>query len=56
MTPDLVFRDHYLLDFLSLADTYSEQNLENSIIREMERFIIEQGPLLFPVDEFPNPD
>ena len=24
MTPDLVFRDPYLLDFLGLADTYSE--------------------------------
>jgi len=27
MTPDLVFRDHYLLDFLGLADTYSERDL-----------------------------
>ena len=37
MTPDLVFRDQYLLDFLGLADTYSERDLEDSIIREMER-------------------
>ena len=43
MTPDLVFRDHYLLDFLGLTDTYSERDLENSIIREMERFITELG-------------
>jgi len=43
MTPDLVFRDHYLLDFLGLTDTYSERDLENSIIREMERFITEPG-------------
>lgn len=43
MTPDLVFRDHYLLDFLGLADTYSERDLEDSIIREMERFITELG-------------
>lgn len=43
MTPDLVFRDHYLLDFLGLSDTYSERDLEDSIIREMERFITELG-------------
>jgi len=43
MTPDLVFRDHYLLDFLDLADTYSEKDLEDSIIREMEHFISELG-------------
>ena len=43
MTPDLVFRDHYLLDFLGLADTYSERDLEDSIIWEMERFITELG-------------
>ena len=43
MTPDLVFRDHYLLDFLGLTDTYSERDLEDSIIRELERFITELG-------------
>ncbi|MDO9035551.1 MAG: PDDEXK nuclease domain-containing protein [Methanoregula sp.] len=43
MTPDIVFRDHYLLDFLGLSDTYSERDLEDSIIREMERFITELG-------------
>ena len=43
MTPDLVFRDHYLLDFLGLADMYNERDLEDSIIREMERFITELG-------------
>jgi predicted nuclease of restriction endonuclease-like (RecB) superfamily len=43
MTPDLVFRDHYLLDFLGLTDTYNERDLEDAIIREMERFITELG-------------
>jgi len=43
MTPDLVFRDPYLLDFLGLSDTYSEQDLENAIIREMEAFLLELG-------------
>jgi len=39
MTPDLVFRDPYLLDFLGLADTYSERDLEAAILRELERFL-----------------
>jgi predicted nuclease of restriction endonuclease-like (RecB) superfamily len=43
MTPDLVFRDPYLLDFLNLADTYSEQDLELAILREIERFLLELG-------------
>jgi predicted nuclease of restriction endonuclease-like (RecB) superfamily len=43
MTPDLVFRDHYLLDFLGLTEMYNERDLEDSIIREMERFITELG-------------
>ena len=36
MTPDLVFRDPYLLDFLGLEDTYSERDLEAAILRELE--------------------
>ena len=43
MTPDLVFRDPYLLDFLNLSDTYSESDLEASILREIERFLLEIG-------------
>jgi predicted nuclease of restriction endonuclease-like (RecB) superfamily len=43
LTPDLVFRDPYLLDFLGLADTYSEQDLETAILREVEQFILELG-------------
>ena len=43
LTPDLVFRDPYLLDFLGLHDGYSERDLENSIIREMESFLLELG-------------
>ncbi len=43
MTPDLVFRDPYLLDFLGLADTYSEHDLEAAILRELERFLLELG-------------
>jgi predicted nuclease of restriction endonuclease-like (RecB) superfamily len=43
LTPDLVFRDPYLLDFLGLKDTYSEKDLEGAILRELERFILELG-------------
>ena len=41
VTPDLIFRDPYLLDFLGLKDTYSERDLETAILREMESFILE---------------
>jgi len=43
LSSDLVFRDPYLLDFLGLKDTYSEKDLETSIIAELQRFIIELG-------------
>lgn len=43
MTPDLVFRDPYLLDFLGFQDTYSEKDLETAILRDLESFILELG-------------
>ncbi len=43
LSPDLVFRDPYFLDFLGLKDTYSEQDLETAILREMESFLLELG-------------
>jgi predicted nuclease of restriction endonuclease-like (RecB) superfamily len=43
ITPDLVFRDPYFLDFLGLKDTYSEKDLESAIIAELQRFISEFG-------------
>ncbi len=43
MTPDLVFRDPYMLDFLGLPDGYSERDLESAILRDMERFLLELG-------------
>jgi predicted nuclease of restriction endonuclease-like (RecB) superfamily len=43
LTPDLVFRDPYLLDFLGLKDTYAEADLETAILREMESFVLELG-------------
>jgi predicted nuclease of restriction endonuclease-like (RecB) superfamily len=43
LTPDLVFRDPYLLHFLGLKDIYAERDLEAAILREMESFILELG-------------
>jgi len=43
LSPNLVFRDPYFLDFLGLKDTYSEKDLETAILREMESFILELG-------------
>jgi predicted nuclease of restriction endonuclease-like (RecB) superfamily len=43
VSPDLVFRDPYLLDFLGLKDTYSEKDLETAILRDLEQFLLELG-------------
>jgi predicted nuclease of restriction endonuclease-like (RecB) superfamily len=43
LTPDLVFRDPYFLDFFGLKDRYIEKDLEDAIMREMENFILELG-------------
>ena len=44
LTPDLVFRDPYFLDFLGLKDTYSEKDLEAAILRELERSSSNSAP------------
>jgi predicted nuclease of restriction endonuclease-like (RecB) superfamily len=43
ITPDLLMRDPYLLDFLGLHDSYLEADLEAAIVREMEGFLLELG-------------
>jgi len=43
MTPDLVFRDPYILDFLGLPADHSERDLEAAILRELEAVILELG-------------
>ena len=43
ITPDLVFKDPYFLDFLGLKDTYSEHDLELAILAELQKFISELG-------------
>jgi len=43
LTPDLVFRDPYVLEFLNLNDRYMEKDLEDAIMRELEQFLLELG-------------
>ena len=43
VTPDLVFKDPYFLDFLGLRDHYVEKDVEDAILREMELFLLELG-------------
>lgn len=43
LSPELVFRDPYFLDFLNLNDHYFEKDLEDAIMRELEQFLLEIG-------------
>ena len=43
LTPDLVFRDPYFLDFLGLKGAFHEKDLEAAIIRDLEAFLVELG-------------
>jgi len=43
MSPDLVFRDPYLLDLLGLKGAFSERDLEGAILREIEGVLLELG-------------
>jgi predicted nuclease of restriction endonuclease-like (RecB) superfamily len=42
-TPQIFLKDPYLLDFLDLKDNFTEKDLENAILMELERFILELG-------------
>lgn len=43
LTPDMVFRDPYFLDFLGLSGQHSEKDVEQAILRELQAFILELG-------------
>jgi predicted nuclease of restriction endonuclease-like (RecB) superfamily len=43
LSPDMVFRDPYFLDFLGLKDTYAEKDVEAAILRDMQSFLLELG-------------
>ena len=46
LAPNLVFRDPYFLHFLGLTGSYSEKDVEQAILRELEAFILELGERL----------
>ena len=43
MSPDLVFKSPYFLEFTGLKGMYSERSLEDSLVAHLEQFIIELG-------------
>jgi predicted nuclease of restriction endonuclease-like (RecB) superfamily len=43
LTPALLLKDPYVLDFLGLQDRYLEKDLEDAILRELEHFLLELG-------------
>jgi predicted nuclease of restriction endonuclease-like (RecB) superfamily len=43
LSPDLVLKDPYLLEFLNLPEEHYESDLENAILQQIEQFILELG-------------
>lgn len=43
LSPDMILKDPYVLDFLGIKDRYYEKDMEDAILREMEAFILELG-------------
>lgn len=43
LSPSLVLKDPYVLDFVGLSDHYLERDLEDAILRELEAFLLELG-------------
>jgi hypothetical protein len=43
VTPSLILKDPYVLDFLGLSDRFLERDLEEAILRELETFLLELG-------------
>jgi len=43
ISPEMVFKNTYVLDFLNLPSHYSEKDLEESLVTNLEQFILELG-------------
>ena len=43
ISPDIVFHNPYFLDFTGLKGVYKEKNLEDLLLAELEKFIMELG-------------
>ncbi|HCU23618.1 MAG TPA: DUF1016 domain-containing protein, partial [Deltaproteobacteria bacterium] len=43
VTPEEEVKNPYILEFLNLKDEYSESDLEDALIRNLESFLLELG-------------
>ena len=43
MQPDILLKDPYVLDFLGLKGDFYENDLEEAILKEIEKFLLEIG-------------
>lgn len=43
VTPAMLLKDPYILDFLGLNDRFLERDLEDAILRDLESFLLEMG-------------
>jgi predicted nuclease of restriction endonuclease-like (RecB) superfamily len=43
VTPEEEIKDPFVLEFLGLRDEYSESDLEDALIRQLEKFLLELG-------------
>lgn len=43
ISPDVVFKSPYFLEFTGLKEGYTEENLENTLINHIEKFLLELG-------------
>lgn len=50
LNPEEYIRELSVLEFLNLKDEYSESDLEQALILELERFLLELGTEWYPVD------
>ena len=43
INPELVFKSSYILDFMGLKGSYSEKDLEDALVANLQQFIMELG-------------
>ena len=43
VTPEAEIKDPFVLEFLGLKDEYSESELEEALIKQLENFLLELG-------------
>src|SRR5207302_4500356 len=43
VSPSMLLKDPYILDFLGLSDRFLERDLEDAILCELETFLLEMG-------------